>query len=287
VGTNAGVSSFDGSTFTNYSSGNGLAENGVRAICESGEGVIWFGHTGGGISRLKGGQFEVVGGLDSLIGSTVTSMLMDLNGHLWITTETSGVIEMLNPTVSIDQLKAKKYAGSEISDRVFNGYLAPSGWLYFVTDLNLKVYNRDSARFDNVIPKGVPRYYNTTSFLVDGSGNSWIGKHNGGLYSYNPETDQTRMYDLIDAGLSSNWVSTIFEDSNGNIWIGTWGGGMVRIDVEGVLALFTVENGLPGMKIRSISEDREQNILIGTQENGLCVYKGDQFSFIFRGGWIK
>jgi len=281
VGTNAGVSSFDGSTFTNYSSGNGLAENGVRAICESGEGVIWFGHTGGGISRLKGGQFEVVGGLDSLIGSTVTSMLMDLNGHLWITTETSGVIEMLNPTVSIDQLKAKKYAGSEISDRVFNGYLAPSGWLYFVTDLNLKVYNRDSARCDNVIPKGVPRYYNTTSFLVDGSGNSWIGKHNGGLYSYNPETDQTRMYDLIDAGLSSNWVSTIFEDSNGNIWIGTWGGGMVRIDVEGVLALFTVENGLPGMKIRSISEDREQNILIGTQENGLCVYKGDQFLSYF------
>jgi len=85
LGTQAGVSSFDGSTFTNYSSGNGIAENGVRAICESEEGVLWFGHTGGGVSRFYREKFEVVSALDTLIGSTVTSMLMDFDGHLWIT----------------------------------------------------------------------------------------------------------------------------------------------------------------------------------------------------------
>ena len=198
-------------------------------------------------------------------------------GHLWITTETSGVIEVLNPAAPLAQLKAIKYAGSEISDRVFNAYQSPSGGLFFVTDLNLKVFNRDSARFDNVMLKGIPRYYNTTSVLVDSGGIIWIGKFNGGLYSYHPETGQSRMYDLIDAGLSSNWVSTIYEDSRAHIWAGTWGGGLVRIDPDGNMELFTEANGLPGMKIRSITEDREENILIGTQENGLCVYRGDQF----------
>jgi ligand-binding sensor domain-containing protein/serine phosphatase RsbU (regulator of sigma subunit) len=282
LGTQAGVSSFDGSNFVNYSSGNGLAENGVRAICEDSTGNIWFGHTGGGISRYNGKEFQVVHGLDSLIASNITSIVEDPEGRLWITTQSSGVIEVENPGSGLDGLRFRHYTGSEISDRVFSGYVAPSGDLYFVTDPSVKFYNRDSARFDNMILDGIPRYYATTCILADRKGCLWFGKYNGGLYRYDPGTGQAEMFDLIKSGLSSNWVSALFEDGAGNIWAGTWGGGMVRIDADERIDIYTADNGLPGMKIWTIMQDREQNILIGTQENGLCVYRGDRFISYFK-----
>ncbi len=246
LGTQAGVSSFDGTGFKNYSSGDGLAENGVRAICEDLSGNIWFGHTGGGISRYDGKQFEVIGSLDSLIKSNVTSLVVDSLGHLWITTQASGVIEVLNPHEGLDKLENRQYTGNEISDRVFSGYVDHTGALYFVTDLNVKVYNRDSTRFDNVILKGIPQYFNTTCVLVDRKGRSWFGNHNGGLYRYDPDADTSEMFDLIKAGLPSNFVSTLFEDNRGNIWAGTWGGGMVRIGEEGDLFLSRLKMVCPG-----------------------------------------
>ncbi len=89
------------------------------------------------------------------------------------------------------------------------------------------------------------------------------------------------MYDLIEAGLSSNWVSTLYEDTQGNIWAGTWGGGMISFFGNETPKLYEPENGLPGQKIWTIMEDREANILIGTHENGLCVFKGDHFISYF------
>ncbi|MEN8230761.1 MAG: two-component regulator propeller domain-containing protein, partial [Bacteroidota bacterium] len=52
-------------------------------------------------------------------------------------------------------------------------------------------------------------------------------------------------------------------------------------DSDNQISLFSNLNGLPGMKIWSIIQDREGNILIGTHENGLCVYKGDHFISYF------
>ncbi|MEN8157260.1 MAG: two-component regulator propeller domain-containing protein [Bacteroidota bacterium] len=281
LGTDAGVSSFDGTSFTNYSSGDGLSENGVRAICEEPGGDIWFGHTLGGVSRYNGKGFEVLHSLDSLINSTVTYMVVDSTGHLWIATETSGVIEILNSSAAEESLDIRSYVGEDQSDRVFSGFVDYSGGLYFVADPHLKVYDRESGTFHNVTMSGIPAYHATTCFLVDRRGYSWFGKYHGGLYWHEPRRDTAFMVDLVKEGLSSNWVSTLFEDSEGSIWAGTWGGGMLRITRNGDVDFFRTENGLPGMKIWTIMEDREGNILIGTHDHGLCVYKGDQFLSYF------
>ncbi len=281
MGTDAGVSMFDGLEFTNFSTENGLAPNGVRAISEDSFGNIWFGHTGGGVSRYNGLAFELIERQDNILNSDVTSILLDSIGRIWLTTDGSGVIEIINPEAPPDQLVMQQHSGHELSDRVFGGFVDGKGRLFFVADPNVKVYNRDSTRFDNLLIKGIPQYYATTSMLVDGHGNIWFGKYNGGLYRYTPDQDEIEMYDLIKAGLTSNWITTLFEDKLGNIWAGTWGGGMARINPEGHIALFSSQNGLPGMKIRTIMQDREENILVGTHENGLCVYKGDHFISYF------
>ena len=277
VGTRAGVASFDGTTFINYSAKDGLAENGVRAICEDGGGKIWFGHTGGGLSLYNGSTFKLVPSPAVLKHSTITSILMDTESNLWFTTEGAGVIKLSNPEAPFDQLDFVQFSGGELSDQVYSHHMDRDGRIYFVSNLGVKFFNPDSIRFDDLLLNGIPKFYQTTSILIDSKGRNWVGKYHGGLYRYNPNTDSTVMYDLVKAGLKSNWVSTLFEDREGNIWAGTFEGGMVRIDPDNSLEIYNNANGFPGLKVWSMMQDREGNILFGTNENGICVFKGDDF----------
>ena len=277
VGTQAGVTRFDGVIFINYSVADGLAENGVRAICEDQYGQIWFGHTGGGISIFDGISFKSVPSLAVLNHSTITSILQDTTAHLWFTTEGAGVIKLINPDAPPDQFQFIQYSGNDLSDLVFSHFMDRDGRIYFVTDLAVKYFDADSTRYIDLEMNGVPKFYPTTAILVDSRGKTWVGKYHGGLYRYNPNVDSSEMYDLVKAGLKSNWISTLFEDRDGNIWAGTFEGGVVRITPDNNLELYSERNGFPGLKVWSIMQDREGNILIGTNENGICVYKGDDF----------
>jgi len=56
VGTSDGVSRYDGGSFVNFTTENGLADNLVRSILEDRRGNLWFG-TSNGISRYDGNNF--------------------------------------------------------------------------------------------------------------------------------------------------------------------------------------------------------------------------------------
>ena len=49
-----GVSRYDGKSFTNFTTAQGLANNVVSSICEDKSGNLWFGTQGGGVSRYDG-----------------------------------------------------------------------------------------------------------------------------------------------------------------------------------------------------------------------------------------
>lgn len=281
MGSQAGASQFDGLEFINYTAEDGIAENGVRAIFEDSNGYIWFGHENGRITRFDGDNFEIYADSDSIFKSTITSIIEDREGHIWFTSEFSGAAVITNPSAGLNELMYERFLGSRLSDRVTSSILSNDSTLYFVTDFAVKKFKQDSAIFENLILNGIPRYFYTSAILEDSRDNFWFGTHNGGLYKYIPTEDDTKMYDLIKLGMSSNFVSTLFEDSYGNIWVGTWGGGVARINADDKIQVFDKRNGMPGNKIWKILEDKEGNILIGTHENGLCVFKGDYFVSYF------
>ncbi len=231
LGTQAGVSRFDGSEFINYTAEDGLARGGVRAICQDAAGNIWFGHEGGGITRFNGDHFEKFEGAELIFKSNITTMTEDLEGRLWIGSEQTGAAVIYNPTAPIRELKYEQYLGKRLSDRVFGSFLSKEGDLYFITDPMVKKFDPDSSKFDNLVLNGIPRYFATTSMLKDSRDNLWFGTYHGGLYRYDPGKDNTEMFDLVKLGMTSNWVSSLYEDHNGNIWVGTWGGGVARIEI--------------------------------------------------------
>ncbi len=49
-----GISRYDGTSFTTYTTTQGLAHNTVLSIMEDKSGNFWFGTNGGGVSRYDG-----------------------------------------------------------------------------------------------------------------------------------------------------------------------------------------------------------------------------------------
>jgi ligand-binding sensor domain-containing protein/serine phosphatase RsbU (regulator of sigma subunit) len=275
IGTDGGVSRFDGVLFENFTSEDGLALNGVQAIIQDNNGKIWLGHKGGGITRYNGRNFEQPEQMPLIIESDITSFSLDQDGKLWIATAGNGAVCIWNPDTLITDLRYEQYLGKRLSDQVFRSYIGRDGTLYLVTDIGIKKFNRDKNDFEQFFIEKMPLYFQIITLLEDSKGNFWFGTHNGGLYKYETAKDTFLFYTTRD-GLANNIVSSVFEDRLGNIWAGTWGGGISRLSGDRILT-FNTTNGLSDSKIRCITEDAEGNILIGTNENGLAIFKGDQF----------
>lgn len=285
LGTEAGVSRFDGIDFINYNTEDGLAENGVKAILEDKNGNIWFGHKGGGISRINKDNIQSTKP-DSL-NADITSLLEDKEGNIWFGTFGKGAYRINNPQLSnIRQLKLTHFIGKDnnFGNLVFSMIQSQDGSIYFILNKAIKIYNKLNEGFKDYAPDNLSFFFQFISMLEDHEGNFWFGTYNGGLY----KLDKTGKIDIIMAknGLADNWVTSITEDSKNNIWVGTWGGGISRIK-NNTITTFNNKNGLKDLKIWSIKEDIEGNILIGSNEHGLFIYKGDYFTKFSENEGIK
>ena len=275
LATESGISKFDGVNFTNYTAEDGLAEGGIKVLLKDSEGNIWMGHKSGGVSFYDGEKFKIHPIGDSL-SVEISSLLMDKENVLWITTFGDGLIKIENPFEFDPQKNVyEHYKGRQISDLVFYGTMAKGDTLFFITDIGLKKYNKSENLFEKYAPRGLPRYFQISAMLEGRNEDIWFGTHNGGLYRYIKEKNEFKIYDARD-GLADNWISTISEDSQGNIWVGTWGGGITKFTGE-KYKTFDNLNGLSDLKIRRIIEDIEGNILIATNEHGLAIFKGEKF----------
>ncbi len=150
----------------------------------------------------------------------------------------------------------------------------------------------------------------TRALFQDSSGNVWIGGNN--ILKYKDRTFTKKIIDN-DNNKNSELIRTFYEDSQGRIWIGTYGNGVKRIEGnkittlstasgfiddtilafledskgqfwigtskglclfnKGKCKLYTKKEGLSGNIIRTIFEDKEQNLWIGTQTGGITLFK--------------
>ena len=80
-----GLSRFDGKTFKNYTTADGLAGNIVNAIEIDKQGVMWIG-TNKGVSRFDGKRFINFDMMNGLLGNYVYSIAIDPDGNKWFGT---------------------------------------------------------------------------------------------------------------------------------------------------------------------------------------------------------
>lgn len=77
-----GASRFDGESWRNFTSADGLAGDVVFAVTEDAEGALWFG-TDQGVSRWDGRTWQRFGVEDGIPGSAVYALAVTPEGEVW------------------------------------------------------------------------------------------------------------------------------------------------------------------------------------------------------------
>ncbi|HXC04504.1 MAG TPA: two-component regulator propeller domain-containing protein, partial [Bacteroidia bacterium] len=217
----AGVTHFDGKTFVNYTTKDGLGGNGINAIVQDKDGNIWFGTQGGGVScygkEMKEGKpFHKYTKADGLAGEEVNAIYEDNAGNLWFGTGGGG-ISVLPYADKLPFLDGDKNAPHLINIGLEEGL--PDGQIYSILqDKEGRIWAGTNLGLAGLS-------FHTTPERVGGSGFPVIKRRD-------LEKIYFEVYNFKN-GYPVKDVSFMFCDSRNIIWAGT-GDRLVRFDPHAI-----------------------------------------------------
>ena len=263
----AGVSKYDGRSFTHYTTRQGLSNDNVWSMLEDSKGNIWFGTIRGGLNKYDGRSFTHYTTHEGMSDNDVISIMEDRNGNFWFGTVKGGV---------------NKYDGKSFIHYTTTQGLINNNVRSIIQDINGNIWfgtNNGLSKFDGksfsnyTIDQGL-NSNDIWCIAEDKDGNLWISSWGNGIDKYD---GKSFMHYSSAEGLSSDNVWQILEDKDGNLWVGTIDKGVNKFDGKS-FTYFDIEQGLSNNVIHSILEDKSGNIWIGTDGGGVNKYDGGSFS---------
>ncbi len=241
---------------------NGLPQNTVKSLVQTSDGYIWFG-TSGGLVRFDGISFTVfnIANTPLFTSDRVLTLAEDRNRRLWIGMEGGGVITYYRGIFSkpdhLQELEKttvlKIYSDSE-------GVI----WIYSIPDLVTRIIGSDIQIF-----RGLNGLNKGGGLLLDNNGKVCAStekeffQFTGGAFI--PAT--------LNEAVGSDLAVAPFWDRNGNLWTCRKGGSLSYSSADGVKR-FTPSDGLLSTYLRSIYQDKEGTVWIGS-DAGLNMYDGN------------
>ncbi|MFZ6862632.1 response regulator [Undibacterium sp. Ji67W] len=264
--------------------GANIDSNGMGAMIEDKDGVLWIG-TQFGLLRYDGYRFRrfvpVSGDPNSLAGAYVRNLWLAPDGKIWIGTLADG-LSILDPrterfenqrndpmqsgsigsgtinAISIDQNTAAWVA----TEHALN-YRAPGSLMW-------KQYRHNAADQHSLASDEVD------SLLHDRHGNLWIGTASGlqKLRADGHGFDSVASDPYDKQSLAGKSVGAIFEAADGKLWIAVDGGGVAWLDAQ-TLKLHWPENFkginfLGARNVFSIAQPQNDQIWMAT-ESGIRI----------------
>lgn len=211
IGTfNGGVSIFNGKSFTNFSTGQGLVHKTVWNFLEDKTGIIWIA-TRGGLSRFDGKQFMNFTKAQGLPDNKLSTIMQDSEGNI-ITAGWGGGVSIIRKH-NVEKLAMPD--ADQANDNIFEHFSTAEGLA------NDVVYNVLEDKDKNII---IGTSYGFT--ILRGGISTDDGKiAKNSIEIYNEKTG----YPIKDI----SHIYSMYEDSRGIIWAGT-GNKLVRFDYSGV-----------------------------------------------------
>lgn len=264
LGTDDGLVRFDGVQFTRWRPllPDGELPGQVRVLHVSRQGELLLGTETGLIGSERTGGFEA-----TQLDSAVQSIQDAADGSLWVATAASLwhlSAESLEPVEPPTRLPGAWVSGP-LQDSEGQEWIATQAGLFSVA---------------------------AGRMVQAASGHVWLlmllGNHAGWLDA------QGNLHTLPDLGVADHSaalsqyradISTVMKEANGCLWVGTRGDGVFRISsIDGRTSVqrYKSSDGLSSDYIRSIFEDREQNLWIAT-ENGLDRLRRNKVLSLTRG----
>jgi signal transduction histidine kinase/ligand-binding sensor domain-containing protein len=236
----------------------------------------------------------------------ISSIMMDGQGSIWMTSSRSGLINIKESLVfnisqpelssnranvihedrqgriliGTDQNHLEIWENNQITtmpiktDLIGNGIRGiwddPDGTLWLATYAGiLKIKNGKETLFST--STGMPA--NTFRVIIkDRFDQFWMGTRSGGLIKFKDDQIQ-EIYDL-DNGLSSNFILAVDEGPDGSIYVGTNGGGLTVIQPNGTFRTFHVKENDSGILIFNVDVQPDGSAIL-TTNTGPAHFDGD------------
>lgn len=281
VGTQNGLSVFDGHVFRNYTTAQGLSDNFIGRMCEDRDGNLWVSAYSGGVMRLALSGMVSYTEADGLGRRLIHAIYEDETGALVVVSDgwfvnrfDGGRFTAVRPQVP---------PGAAVPWTGQAGFLDREGEWWLSSDRGLIRFGK-TGRFDELAQQKPRAVYtgrdglrDDTAFMVfeDSRGDVWVstvGGNDKGLVKWERATETFRVFGPGD-GLPqlepTNSPTAFEEDKDGRLWIGFNDGGLVR-QVGGRFEQFTTADGLPAGAITSLHRDRAGRLWVATNQGGLA-----------------
>lgn len=321
-GTIDGLNRFDGYEFKVYENDPynscSISDNFISSLFEDSDGYIWVGTVNGYLNRFDrrtekfkrlyiNNFFAITEEPNSLFYdyplafsrnhiNSITSIIEDNSGYLWIGTWGNGIIRLNRENLS--GVHIYKQPGDKLSlssNRIQDLLLDSSGEIWIATfgkglnkliqDTTHREHNKVTAAFSfihycyNESSKFSISDDKLTCLFEDRDKNIWVGTFLGGLNKLesrdkNLPPGDARFYNYKhipgnSKGISDNTVIAIVQDLEGYLWIGTFGAGVDRFDPASdsfinFSKLISTPETITEQEILSLYIDRSGNLWVGS-----------------------
>ena len=239
---------------------------------------------------------------EELLSQDIKSIAVGRNQQLWIAQYGGGVssLSLQDLAITSEHSDRDLQRGQSIS------MIRDEVWLS-TQNAGIQIYAPARDQWTQISERHGLSHNNIRAITTDQSDNIWIASSGGGIskylgqyfthytsanglngnriYAIAPTSDRGLMLSVdtdgvsaIDSGgistdIDSTYIETkctdIYEDSSGRLWLSTAGGGLVMHDTSGYRQLNT-ENGLSSDWIRSVRQDGNGDLWVGTYADGLA-----------------
>ena len=254
IGTNKGLSMFDGDKWTIYNSKNGLIDDYVYFVIVDKKGYIWVG-TEDGISKFDNISWTSYNRFILNLGVLVCAAV-DSNNNKWFGAGYNG-----QQVVKFDDTKWTIYK------KDFNGFWGNLTYAIAVDAKNIKwiltdngINSFDDSNWNWYI---YVNYLGAQSITIDSHDNKFFGTSAGGVWKFD---NLNWIYYGINHGLNIrpgyNSVRCAAIDLNGNQWFSN-GSGVAKLDSIN-WTIYSVKDGLADSLVNTIAIDKNNNKWFGT-----------------------
>lgn len=277
VGTDGGVSKWDGVSFKNYNTLDGLAGNKVWCIDEDGQGNMWFACYGGGLSVFNGHKFISYTEKEGLVENTVRQVKYSKRLDA-ILIGCSNAISILkdatfyNFTIQNGDIPQNIIITGVLSDSLNDLFLSFSG-AHQKAYLN-KINEPEISKLDH---SWLNNYEMSSGFVLS-ENDTVIGWSRSGIVRKNE--DGIQEFDSIGQ------VFGIAKDFTDRLWVASWNGGnlsppggLFTIDDKQVTKVNKQYNIQTILGWITFSEEEQHQILYGTLDKGLYRIPPQYFEY--------
>lgn len=292
-----GVEYFDKKThqFTHYNTETlpGLPADNTWTVMDDGNGRIYLGHVGQGMSiiSLKNRHVKnyrhIPGDMYSLPGDHVSCIYKDNTNNIWVGTDRGAAL--FNPETE-KFFHIRSSTDNPLTSNVFDIRQMDDNKIWIATELN-GIYILDLKQHFFMSPEQfTPEHITVGSndyslsnptvrnLFQDSFRNIWIGTYGGGInfVGHTPPLFNTHSFSPIRedrSSLNNRTVLSLCTGSDNRLWIGTDGGGINLFEKDKRIAVFNEENGsISHNSVIGQFRDSQGNLWIGTFFAGVNLY---------------